>query len=136
MTPAGKHGDQVFCNSPSDQEHLEYFVSEDRPQLFHLQGRSDPEHALPVEASVRHQDMAVGIESEEVAKGLDGDDGACRRSQALRTAPLQSELTRRFRVIHPFHPLCSHEYEVLEFRRDWGRDYGDQILGSDLNIDI
>jgi len=76
MTPAGKHGDQVFCNSPSDQEHLEYFVSEDRPQLFHLQGRSDPEHALPVEASVRHQDMAVGIESEEVAEGLDGDDGA------------------------------------------------------------
>jgi len=49
--------------------------------------------------------------------------GACRRRQALRTAPLQSELTRRFRVIHPFHPLCSHEYEVLEFRRDWGRDY-------------
>ncbi len=25
--------------------------------------------------------------------------------------------------MHPFHPLCSHEYEVLEFRRDWGRDY-------------
>ena len=41
-----------------------------------VQRRSDPEHALPVEASVRHQDMAVGIESEEVAKGLDGDDGA------------------------------------------------------------
>ena len=45
------------------------------------------------------------------------------RSQALRTAPLHTELTRRFRVIHPFHPLCSNEYEVLEFRRDWGRDY-------------
>ena len=55
---------------------LEYFVSEDRPQLFHLQGRSDPKYALPVEASVRHQDMAVGTESEEVAKGLDGDGGA------------------------------------------------------------
>ena len=40
------------------------------------QRRSDPEHVLPVEASVRHQDMAVGIESEEVAKGLDGNDGA------------------------------------------------------------
>ena len=49
--------------------------------------------------------------------------GACRKRQALRTAPLHPELTRRFRVIHPFHPLCSHEYDVLEFRRDWGRDY-------------
>ncbi len=70
MTPVGEHVDQVFCNSPSDQEHLEDFVSEDRPQLFHLQGRSDPKHAPPVETAVRYQDMAVGIESEEVAKGL------------------------------------------------------------------
>src|SRR4030042_3565439 len=37
--------------------------------------RSDPEHALPVEACVRYQDMAVGIESEKVAKSLDGNDG-------------------------------------------------------------
>ncbi len=27
-------------------------------------------------SSVRYQDMAVGIEAEKVAKGLDGDDGA------------------------------------------------------------
>ena len=51
-------------------------MPEDRLQLFLIQGRSDPEHALPVEASVRHEDMAGGIEAEEVAKGLDGDDGA------------------------------------------------------------
>ena len=25
MTPVGEHGDQVFCNSPSGQEHLEDF---------------------------------------------------------------------------------------------------------------
>jgi len=44
----------------------------------------DPEHTPPVdavlslskEAAIRHQDMAVGIESEEIAKGLDGNDGA------------------------------------------------------------
>ena len=51
-------------------------MPEDRLQLFQVQRRSNPEHAPPVEASVRYQDMAVGIESEEVAKGLDGDDGA------------------------------------------------------------
>ena len=76
MTPVGKHGDQVFCDSPPGQEHLQDLVPEDRLQLFQVHRRSDPEHALPVEASVRHQDMAVGIESEEVAKGLDGNDGA------------------------------------------------------------
>ncbi len=76
MTPVGKHGDQVFGNPPFGQEHLKDLVPEDRLQLFQVQGRSDPEHAPPVEASVGHQDMAVGIESQEVAKGLDGDDGA------------------------------------------------------------
>ena len=55
---------------------IEDLVPEDRLQLFQVQGRSDPEHAPPVEASVRHQDMAVGTKSEEVAKGLDGNDCA------------------------------------------------------------
>jgi hypothetical protein len=51
-------------------------VPEDRLQFFQLQGRSDPEYAPPVEVAVRHQGMAVGVEPEEVAEGLDGDDGA------------------------------------------------------------
>ena len=76
MPPVEAHGDQVLGNPPFDQEHLEDLVPKDRFQLFHVQGRSDLEHALPEEASVHHQDMAVGIEPEEVAKGLDGDDGA------------------------------------------------------------
>jgi hypothetical protein len=76
MTPLGKHGDRVSGNSPFGQKHLEDPVPEDRLQLFQVQMRSDPEHAFPVEASIRHQAMAVGIESQEVTKGLDGDDGA------------------------------------------------------------
>ena len=37
--------------------------------------RGDAKHALAaVEAAIGYQDMAVGIESEEVTKGLDGDD--------------------------------------------------------------
>jgi hypothetical protein len=65
---------QIFGNPPFGQGHLKNLVPEDRLQLFQVQGRSDPEHALPVKASVCHQDMAVRIESQEVAKGLDGDD--------------------------------------------------------------
>jgi len=70
MTPVGEHVDQVFCNSPSDQEHLEDLVPENRLQLFQGQGRSDPEHAPPVEASGRYQHTAVGIETKEFAPGL------------------------------------------------------------------
>ncbi len=70
MTPVGEHGDQVSGNSPFGQKYLEDLVPENRLQLFQVQRRSYPEYAPPLEASVRHQDMAVGIESEEVAKGL------------------------------------------------------------------
>ena len=31
---------------------------------------------LPIEASFRRQDMAVRIETQEIAKGLEGDDRA------------------------------------------------------------
>ena len=75
MAPVGEHGDQVFGNSPFGQKHLEDLVPKDRLQLFQVQGRSDPEHAPPVEASVRYQNMAVGVEAKEIARGLDGDDG-------------------------------------------------------------
>jgi len=33
--------------------------------------------------SARYQDMAMGIESQEIAKGLDGDDGAGKRCISL-----------------------------------------------------
>ena len=51
-------------------------VPENRLQLFQVQRRSDLKHALHIKASVRHQEVALGIESHEVAKSLDGDDCA------------------------------------------------------------
>ncbi|MCK4249549.1 MAG: hypothetical protein KAX15_07190, partial [Candidatus Omnitrophica bacterium] len=45
------------------------------------------------------------------------------KNQPIRTAPLASNLTQRFRILHPFHPLFDKQYEVLEFRRDWGKNY-------------
>ncbi|MCI0553061.1 MAG: Y4bD/Y4pK family protein, partial [Anaerolineae bacterium] len=29
---------------------------------------------------------------------------------------------RKFRITHPFHPLFSREFELLEYRKSWGRD--------------
>jgi len=45
-------------------------------QFFQLQRRGYAEHALAVKATVCGQDMAVGVEAENIAKGLDGDDCA------------------------------------------------------------
>ena len=29
---------------------------------------------------------------------------------------------RRFRVIHPYHPLFQQEFELVSYRQDWGQD--------------
>jgi len=77
MFPRREHPNHFFSDLAFFQEHLEYFVPEDGLQLFQFQGRGNAEHALfAVETAVGQEDVAVGVESEEVAKGLDGNDGA------------------------------------------------------------
>jgi hypothetical protein len=46
------------------------------PSAFSSPGTERSVYAPVAKASVRRRNMAVGIESEEIAKGLDGDDGA------------------------------------------------------------
>lgn len=48
---------------------------EDGFQLFQIHGRGDVEHAAAGETFVRHEDVAVGIEPQEITEGLDSDDG-------------------------------------------------------------
>jgi hypothetical protein len=49
-------------------------------QLLQLQGRRHSEHPLPAKVAVHDQNMAVGIEAEQVAEGLDCYDSARKRS--------------------------------------------------------
>jgi hypothetical protein len=43
-------------------------------QLFHLEGRSNAIHSLcAVEAAIRDDDVAVGIEAEGISEGLRGN---------------------------------------------------------------
>ena len=61
-------------------------------QPFQFQGRGDAEHApVAVEAAVSYQNVAVGIESEKIAKGLNSDDGAGNRF-LLRDGLLEKDL--------------------------------------------
>jgi len=54
------------------------------------------------------------------------------------TTPDGSSGSRRFRVIHPFHPLFGREFEVWYFRHNWGDErvnyYDDS--GSEASIPI
>jgi hypothetical protein len=45
-----------------------------------------------------------------------------RHSRWSSTAPHSDIATRRFRVIHPFHPLFQHEFDLITYRQDWGDD--------------
>lgn len=38
-----------------------------------------------------------------------------------------AELKHRFRVTHPFHPLFSHQFDLVSYRRNWRREYIEYI---------
>ncbi len=33
-----------------------------------------------------------------------------------------NDARQRFRVTHPFHPLCGREYDLIEYRHFWAED--------------
>ena len=85
MFPCGKHPNHFFGDLAFFHEHLEYFVPEDGLQLFEFQRRRNAKHSslaidvvlsLPKETAIGQEDVAVGIETEKVAEGLDSNDRA------------------------------------------------------------
>ena len=77
MPPCGKHPHHLFRDPAPFQEQPEDLVPENHLQFFQFQRRRDAEHAfVPIKAAVRQKDVAVWIESEKVAEGLDRDDRA------------------------------------------------------------
>ena len=49
----------------------------------------------------------------------------CRRKNEGVTAPHVNQLKRCFTVTHPFHPLYQRQFELLSYRKSWGREYID-----------
>jgi hypothetical protein len=47
----------------------------------------------------------------------------CRRKRVKDTTPLKTKLEKKFKVIHPFHPLYSQQFNIEEKRKLWGRNY-------------
>jgi hypothetical protein len=42
--------------------------------------------------------------------------------QRLSIAPHDKGAKQHFHVTHPFHPLFGREFELLEYRNNWGED--------------
>jgi len=40
----------------------------------------------------------------------------------LSNAPREGSARQVFRVTHPFHPLFGREFELIEYRQNWGED--------------
>jgi len=77
MPPCGEHVDHLCGDLSPVQEHLQNLVPENDFQLFQIQRRGDAEHPLvAVEAAVGDENVAVGIESEEVSEDLHSNDNA------------------------------------------------------------
>ena len=46
----------------------------------------------------------------------------CRRENDVRIAPFVDHLKKRLTLTHPFHPRFSEEFELVSYRRSWGRE--------------
>lgn len=42
--------------------------------------------------------------------------------QAPSTAPHGVGAPERFQITHPFHPLFGQEFDLVQYRRNWGED--------------
>ena len=75
MPPFVEHPHHLFRDLAFFQKHPENLVPENGLQLFEFQRRRDSEHPfVAVKTSVRQKYVAVRIEPEKIAEGLDGDD--------------------------------------------------------------
>lgn len=86
MLPRGQHFDHLLRDLALLQRHPEYLVPEDGFELFEFHGRGDTEHAIiSVKAAVCYKNMAVGVESEKITEGLNGNGRAGDRFLVVST---------------------------------------------------
>jgi hypothetical protein len=44
------------------------------------------------------------------------------RWRVQSTAPAKHSAKQRFQIIHPYHPQFQQEFELVQYRRNWGED--------------
>lgn len=77
MFPSVEHPHHFLGDFPLGKQHTEDSVPEEGLWFFQFEGRGDAEYVfVAIETAIRDENVAMGIEAEEVAKGLHGNDGA------------------------------------------------------------
>ena len=91
MTPGHEHTDEILGDFFLRKEHFEGLTLEDLFQVLEFKGRCNPKHAVAVKTIIRTENVAVGVEPQEIPKGLYGDGRAWDRI-ALRHSLLKKGL--------------------------------------------
>lgn len=47
------------------------------------------------------------------------------KKHARQNASLLSRLKRRLKITHPFHPLFNQEFDLILYKKNWGREVVD-----------
>jgi len=76
MRPGHQHRDEIRGDFTFGNEHFENLVLEDGLQILELEWGRNSEHALAVKTAVRAENVAVGVNPQEIPKGLYGNHSA------------------------------------------------------------
>jgi hypothetical protein len=81
MTPRHDELGHFLCDLPFPQEHAQHFVLKDLFQGLRLQCLGHLERSASIETAIGAEDVAMGVEVQEIAEGLDRND--CPGSRLL-----------------------------------------------------
>jgi hypothetical protein len=81
MTPRHDELDHFLCDLPFPQEHAQHFVLKDLFQGLRPQCPGHLERSASIEAAIGAEHVAMGVEVQEIAEGLDRND--CPGSRLL-----------------------------------------------------
>ena len=46
----------------------------------------------------------------------------CKKKKRHGTTPVVYQLKQRVRITHPFHPKTGQEFDLVSYRRSWGKE--------------
>jgi len=131
MPPCREHGNHLFRDLAFFQKHFENLVPENGFQLFEFQRRGDTKYALvAIKTSVRQDNVAVGIKSQIITKGLDGDDRA--RQRRIFRHPDRSGLHENFQRFPGATAQTGKKFPIIKKipAQDFGEAEDEMTVGN------
>src|SRR5437867_1855401 len=81
---------------------------------------------LVAEVRVENAQEMFVIDDDHVIQTVASDGYRSRVPQSnwrvQSTAPAKHSAKQRFQITHPYHPLFQQEFELVQYRRNWGEE--------------